>query len=348
MKSINDLDIEQRYTPAERQMLIYRYLLKNTSKCHTVTRQQIMDHLDSFGISISLNTFYSDIDALKLMMKAEIEFDPHVHNKGAGGYWMKNPYFEPYELRLLVDGIQSLKFITQEKAQELTNRIKEQFADIYTKNTLNRQAFVSERARSMNNSVVKEADRIHEAIAEDRKISFQYFHYTPHKDRPKNYSKKGEKYIVSPFALSWNNGNYYLYAHDGQKFRYFRVDRMDRISDPLQDRRDHTDEYNARHLTHPKVKVFDMYSGEEYTVRLRVHNRLADAVIDKFGKDIMMIPHDKDHFTVSVPVEISPPFFAWIATFGRSMKILGPDPVVEKMKEFLNKAAEMYKDEGEK
>jgi predicted DNA-binding transcriptional regulator YafY len=115
-------------------------------------------------------------------------------------------------------------------------------ADIYTKESLNRQAYVAGRVRSQNESVVKDADRIHEAIATDRKIAFRYFHYTPSKDDPKTYSKSGERIIVSPYALMWNDGNYYLYAYAGKKFRTYRVDRMEGISHPLLDKREGKDE----------------------------------------------------------------------------------------------------------
>ena len=320
-------------------LYIRDFLYAQATKENPKNAKHIVKYLASHGIPATPKTIYNDILRLQVDFGVPVEYDHHKW-----GYCITTPQFEPYELRLMVDSVQSSKFITQKKSDEITKKIKG-LADVYTKGSLERRAIVPDRVRSMNESVVSDADRIHEAIAEDKKISFQYFHYTPNKDKPKNYSKKGDKYTVSPFTLSWNNGNYYLYAHDGNKFRYFRVDRMESISEPLQDRREHKDEYNAHHLTHPKVKVFDMYSGEEYTVRLRVQNRLADAVIDKFGKDIIMIPHDQSHFTVSVPVEVSPPFFAWVATFGRSMKILSPEPVVEKMKEFLNKAIEMYEDD---
>lgn len=122
---------------------------------------------------------------------------------------------------------------------------------------------------------------------------------------------------------------------------------MDHISLPLPIKRDGKEEYNEKALSRQKAKVFDMYSGKEYTVRIRFRNELADAVIDQFGKDIMMMPCDEEHFTILAPIEISPPFFAWIATFGRKVKILSPEPVVEKMREFLEKSLEMYKNDGE-
>ena len=254
-----------------------------------------------------------------------------------------NPPFEPYELRLLVDGVQSSKFITKEKAREITGKIK-RLAGKETRATLNRQVYVADRVRSMNDSVVKDADRIHEAIAEGCQIAFRYFHYSPDKSNPKSYSKNGNQLVVSPYALYWNNGNYYLYAYDGKKFRYFRVDRMERISYPLPQKREGKEAFQEKNLTGQKAKVFDMYGGKEYNVRIRFRNELADAVIDQFGKDVMMMPLDDSHFTIMVPVEVSPTFFAWISTFGRRVKILEPSVVVDKMREFIKAAADMYED----
>ena len=199
--------------------------------------------------------------------------------------------------------------------------------------------------RSMNDNVVSEADRIHQAIAEDSQISFRYFHYTPDRANSKNYSYDGNRVTVSPYALLWNNGNYYLYAYDGKKFRYYRVDRMERISFPLLQKREGKELFKEKNIISQKAKVFDMYGGKEYNVRIRFRKELADAVIDQFGKDVMMVPVDEDHFTITVPVEVSPTFFAWISTFGRRVKILGPAPVVEKMREFIHRVADMYQDE---
>ena len=88
-----------------------------------------------------------------------------------------------------------------------------------------------------------------------------------------------------------------------------------------------------------------MFSGKEYNVRIRFRNELADAVIDQFGNDVMMMPVDAEHFTITVPIEVSPTFFAWVSTFGRKVKILAPAPVVEKMKAFIQASADMYKDD---
>ena len=330
-----------KYYIAERLLILKQYLEANAGKNRIVTRGELEGLLKEHGISVEKKTLYADFAALGDICGLQLEYD--VHKKG---YQLLNPPFEPYELRLLVDSVQSSKFITQEKAKEITAKVK-RFAGKDTVESLSRENHVANRIRSMNESVVKDADRIHEAIRKDLKIGFRYFHYTPATGKEKTYSKDGQQLIVSPYALLWNNGNYYLYAYDGKKFRYYRVDRMERISQPLAIPRDGKALYREKDVTVQKAKVFDMYGGQAYKVRMRFRNELADAVVDQFGKDVMMIPSDADHFTITVPVEISPTFFAWVATFGRRVKILSPEPVVAKMREFLQKSLDMYQNDGE-
>lgn len=319
------------------------YLRKHTNKDNAKNAKKICKYLETKGIDAKPKTIYNDI------LRLQVDFgEPIEYSAKQRGYYITKPQFEPYELRLIVDSIQASKFITQEEARSITAKIKD-FADVYTKDSLNRTAYVSNRVRSKNDSVVKDVDKIHLAISLNMKIGFRYFHYTPNKQNPKKYSKKGELYIVSPFAFHWDNGNYYLYAYLSEKegFRSFRVDRMEKITSPIPEDREGAELFKAEHLTNREAKVFQMYHGEKYTVRMRFINFFADAVIDQFGKDVIIIPDGEKHFIINPLVEISPPFFAWISTFGRGAKILSPQPVVEKMKEFIEKVSDMYKDEGE-
>lgn len=323
-----------------RLMLLRDYFNTHASKTSAVSRKELEKHLNDHGFPVERKTLYTDLELLEIYFNMDIHYDAAKR-----GYIYENPPFEPYEIRLLVDSLYASKFITNQKVREIAGKVK-QFADVQTRRTLDRQVYVADRVRSMNDSVVKDSERIHQAIAENKQISFQYFHYSPDKSKPKSYSKQGKPYIVSPFALLWNNGNYYLYAYvsEKKKFLTFRVDRMERISPPLSMEREGKEEYNIKSLTTQKAKVFDMYHGKEYDVEMRFANYFANVVIDQFGKDIMMIPSDGDSFTFHATVEVSPPFYSWIATFGRAAKILSPAPVVEGMKQFLEKAMEMYKE----
>ena len=325
-------------------LYIRDYLYHHATKEHPQNATKIKNYLALHNIEASEKTIYNDIVRLREDFSVPVEY-----NKSKWGYYITKPEFEPHELRLMVDSIQASKFITQTEAQTISQKIV-RLADVYTKESLTRHAYVSGRVRSKNEDVVREAGRIHQAIAENRKIGFRYFHYTPDRTKPKQYSKNGKHYIVSPYALLWDNGNYYLYAYLTEKdeFRTFRIDRMEAITKPLPDKRDGEKAYKAANITNQEYKVFQQYHGEKAKVKIRFINRLADAVIDQFGKDTVLMPVDDGHFVAVLPVELSPPFCAWVATFGRAAKILAPDAAIIEMRKFIEKVSDMYKDDGEK
>ena len=325
-------------------LYIRDYLYHHATKEHPQNATKIKNYLALHNIEASEKTIYNDIVRLREDFAVPVEY-----NASKWGYYITKPEFEPHELRLMVDSIQASKFITQTEAQTISQKIV-RLADVYTKDSLTRNAYVSGRVRSKNEDVVREAGRIHQAIAENRKIGFRYFHYTPDRTKPKQYSKNGTHYIVSPYALLWDNGNYYLYAYITEKdeFRTFRIDRMEAITRPLADKRDGEKAFKAANITNQEYKVFQQYHGEQVKVRIRFINRLADAVIDQFGKDTVLVPVDESHFVAVLPVELSPPFCAWVATFGRAAKVLAPDAAIEEMRKFIEKVSDMYKDDGEK
>jgi predicted DNA-binding transcriptional regulator YafY len=187
-------------------LYIRDYLYHHATKEHPKNANAICDYLMTKGIDASPKTIYNDIMRLQYDFGVPVEYNP-----SKWGYYITKPEFEPHELRLMVDSIQASKFITQTEARTISQKIVK-LADVYTKESLTRNAYVSDRVRSKNDSVVKDSGRIHRSIAENRKIGFTYFHYTPNKANPKQFSKKGDLYIVSPYALLWDNGNYYLYA----------------------------------------------------------------------------------------------------------------------------------------
>ena len=206
-------------------LIIRDYLLSHTNENHYVTSKDIQTHLAEHGINADRKTVFADIDRL------EYDYGMDIVRGGRKGYRVASPQFEPNELRLLIDSVQSAKFITEEEATTITGKIKG-LTDVYTRPTLERKAFVSERVQNMKESIVSHTDVIHEAINLDSKISFKYAHYKPSLSKnTKRYSRGGDPFIVSPFALYWNNGNYYLYAYlsDKKQMRFFRIDRMESI-----------------------------------------------------------------------------------------------------------------------
>ena len=319
-------------------LFIRDYLYSNTNEDHYVNATDIIKYLEKEEIKADRKTIFSDIARL------QDYYHMDIIRGGRKGYRVANHIFEPRELRLMIDSVQSARFITETEATKLTSKIKD-LADKYTRETLDRKAYVSERIDNMRESVVSRTDIIHEAISLDAQISFKYVHYNPSlRGDQKRYSKNGEPYNVSPFALYWNNGNYYLYGYlsDKAEMRFFRIDRMESIKLESAKREGH-DLFNADSLRKDrKAKVFDMYKGEAVTVTLRGDRKIADAIIDAFGQKTMIMPFDEDHFTANVFVEVSPTFFAWLFNFGDRIEVVNPPKVREEMKQYTKSVLANY------
>ena len=322
-------------------LYIMNYLLQNSDEDHLVSMSQLIEHLAAHGIPSERKSVYDDIEALRV-------FGLDIVQGGSGknaGYYIANRSFELPELKLLVDSVQSSKFITHKKTATLIKKI-ETLASIHKAQLLNRQVYVKNRIKTMNESIYYNIDAIQSGISQNKKIQFKYFEYTVQKTR--HYRKDGAFYVVSPFAMTWDDENYYLVAFDSQAgiIKHYRVDKMTEISSTEEDR-DGLDAYQALDMAVYARKVFGMFSGEEESVQLRFENHLVGAVLDRLGQDVFIIADGDDHFTVRAAVVVSPQFFAWVTGFGAAAQIIGPDDVVEKMRQHINSVAALYSPAGQ-
>ena len=318
--------------------LIYlmKYLLENTDENHTVTMPQIIAYLEANDITAERKSIYDDLESLK-----DLGFDVAGEKQGKGyGYYIGARDFEMAELKLLVDAIQSSKFVTEKKSQELIKKLG-RLVSVHEAKQLKRQVYVAGRAKALNESIFYNVDAIHNAIEENKKISFQYFQWNTKKEM--ELRKNGRFYEVSPWALLWEDENYYLVAFDAMadEIKHYRVDKMLNIS-CMNLAREGKERFEKSNVAEYTKKNFGMFAGEEETVKLEVHNRLVGVILDRFGRDIMMIPADKEHFRVNVRVSVSNQFFGWLFGLGDGVKILGPENVKEKMKEEIAKIQKMY------
>ncbi len=296
---------------------------------------KIIEELARNDISAERKSIYDDLESLRLF-----GFDI-VQIKGKnGGYYIGARDFELPELKLLVDSVQSSKFITQDKTHKLIKKI-EGLASIYDGQLLQRQVFVSNRVKSMNESIYYAVDGISDAITQNKKIKFRYFEYTVTKER--RFRHDGAFYNVSPFALIWDDENYYLLAWDSsaEKFKHFRVDKMHGVS-MLDEERDGTQAFQKIDMSAYSKSVFGMFGGNEQSVKMRFANYLAGAVIDRFGRDTLIVPDGEEHFTVNVNVAVSGQFYAWVFGFGTDAEIIAPADIREGMKERAQKIIEKY------
>lgn len=322
-------------------LYIMNYLLQNSDDDHQVSMSQLIEHLAAHGIPSERKSVYDDIEALRV-------FGLDIVQGGSGknaGYYIANRSFELPELKLLVDSVQSSKFITHKKTATLIKKI-ETLASIHEAQLLNRQVYVKNRIKTMNESIYYNIDAIQSGISQNKKIQFKYFEYTVQKTR--HYRKDGAFYVVSPFAMTWDDENYYLVAFDSQAgiIKHYRVDKMTEISSTEEDR-DGLDAYQALDMAVYARKVFGMFSGEEESVQLRFENHLVGAVLDRLGQEVFIIADGDDHFTVRADVVVSPQFFAWVTGFGAAAQIIGPNDVVEKMRQHINSVAALYSPTGQ-
>ena len=316
---------------------VMNYLLENTDEEHTVSVNQIIAHLEAQGISAERKSIYSDIEALQVL-GVDIE---RVDSGNYVGFYVASRTFVLPELKLLVDSVQSSKFITHKKTASLIKKI-ERLASIHEAQLLNRQVFVKNRIKTMNESIYYNVDEIHNGISKNKRIQFLYFEETVSGER--NYRHGGAYYVVSPFALTWDDENYYMVAYDSdaQMMKHYRVDKMEKIS-VTDETRDGLEAYNALDMAVYAKKTFGMFTGHEVNVAMRFDNHLVGAVRDRLGRDVFIVADGPDHFTVRADVVVSPQFFAWVCGFGAQAVITGPNEVVEQMKKHVDAIAAQYK-----
>lgn len=319
--------------------LIYlmKILLERTDETHSITMPEIIEALAAYDISAERKSLYNDIENLRIYGLDVIG----KQEDRTYSYYVGNRQFELAELKLLVDSVQSAKFITVKKSNELIKKI-EGLASKYEASQLHRQVFVAGRVKTMNESIYYNVDRIHTAIAENSRITFQYFQWNVAKKMELRYN--GALYEVSPWSLSWDDENYYLIAYDSSEkiIKHFRVDKMLHIQSNGR-HREGEQEFKSFDMAAYARKVFGMYAGKEETVRIECDNSLAGVVIDRFGKDVTMIPIDDKHFYVSVDVAVSRQFLAWVIGLGEGVKLVSPDNVVALMNEEIDRLIRQYR-----
>lgn len=317
-------------------MYLLKILMENTDDEHSLTLKEIQEYLENYNVTCERKSLYSDIEQLRSFGVDVISIQKNRNYY----YHIGNRRFELPELKLLVDAVQSSKFITEKKSRDLIKKL-EQYASKYEASLLHRQVYVSGRIKTMNDSIYLNVDEIHQAIATKRKITFQYFNWNTEKKTELRHN--GEYYKVSPWVLTWEDENYYLVAFDDkeQKIKHYRVDKMLHISvvDEKREGKKHFDNFD---LGEYSKEIFGMFDGEKVSVSLLCENWAAGIMIDRFGKDVRMRKADDEHFTCSVKVKVNRHFISWVMALGNGVKIIGPDSVVDMVREEIKRMIEQY------
>lgn len=317
-------------------LYLMQILLERTDETHSITMPEILAALESYGIRAERKSIYSDLESLRVFgidiigEQQDRTFYYHVGSRR----------FELAELKLLVDSVQSAKFITPKKTKELIKKIGE-LASRQEAAQLQRQLYVAERVKTINESIYYNVDKLHTAINSNVRITFQYFQWNVRKEMA--LRRNGDLYEVSPWALSWDDENYYLIAfdHRDSSVKHFRVDKMLHI-ELTREKREGSEQFRKFDLAVYARKTFGMYQGEESIVSLKCENSLVGVMIDRFGRDVSIAPADDDHFILRVKVAVSRHFFGWIIALGEGVQIVGPDTVVRQMREEIERLGRQY------
>ena len=319
-----------------KMLYLIKVLSEETDDQHGLTAQEIITHLNQYEVSADRKTLYRDFDELDRfgleIIKEQVGRNVYYH--------LGKRYFELPELKLLVDSVQSAKFITEKKSLELIKKL-EGMASRHEAQHMQRQVLLTGRVKTYNESIYYSVDRIHEAINGGVQICFHYYRWTV--DKKMELRNGGDWYQVSPWCLAWDDEYYYLIAYDSEDriMKHYRVDKMLDITVTAEPRGGE-EEYQRFDAAKYAKRVFAMFAGEETRVTLEGPNELVGVVLDRFGKDITLYRKDDDHFIAHVDVAVSPHFLGWVIAVGAGLRITGPDAVVKKMKEMAERLAEDY------
>ena len=319
----------------QKLLVLQNVLLERTDEEHPISTQALIDTLAAQGIPAERKSIYDDMEVLR---QAGLDIQSRK-GKDPGWFVGQRPFQLP-ELKLLVDAVQSCKFITKRKSDDLIRKL-EGLTSAHQARQLQRQVYVDRRVKTMNESVYYSIDKLHTALASGKAVTFRYFDYSVRKE--KVFRRNGRRYTVFPHGLIWDSENYYLVGWDGAKkeVRHYRVDKMTELAVTCLRLENGEDlDRCTFDMAAYAAKHFGMFSGREGKVRLRCANTMVGVMLDRFGPEVILVPDGPDHFTLTVEAVVSPQFFGWLFGLGDGVVLISPDWAVEDYRSRLRAAAE--------
>lgn len=297
---------------------------RETDEAHGLTLAELTERLAAYGVQAERKTLYADMEELR---RCGLDIDSWKEGREYR-YRLASREFELPELKLLVDAVESSRFITAKKSERLIEKLGKLTSESHARQ-LNRHIYMEGTAKPENVCIYYSVDEIHNAIQEKRQITFQYYEYTPQKEKILKHN--GYRYQFSPYALIWSRDCYYAvgWSEKHGKIAQFRVDRMTAV-EPLEHTAVQTPDFDPAEYVR---KVFGMYPDNLCTVELLCDNEVMRSVIDRFGENVQTETVDEQHFRATVEVAPSPPFFSWVFTFSGKIRIVSPAAVLEEMRD---------------
>ncbi|MEE3333820.1 MAG: WYL domain-containing protein [Ruminococcus sp.] len=329
----------------QKQKLLYiqKILLDKTDETHGLTISEIISELQAYGISAERKSIYDDLRTLEAF-----GLDICSEKTKTVRYYIASRDFQISELKLLVDAIQGSKFITQKKSFELIKKV-ESLASENEAKLLQNQVVISNRVKTSNETIYYSVDRLHDAISKNLSVTFYYNRWRLDLGSTEKIKlerrRGGELYSVSPWALCWDDENYYLIAYDekNSQIRHYRVDKMESIT-VTDKKRQGRELFDKLNLADYAKSTFSMFAGEPAPIEMSVKNDFVGIIADRFGKDAFITADENrdGRFIVKVNVNISEQFFGWVFALGDGAEIISPKEVRARFAEYINKVSSMY------
>ena len=321
-------------------LYLSRILHEKSDDENSLTVEEIITELKKYDIDAERKSIYSDLRLLE-----EFGIDICRVQGRKYGYFIGNRDFEIPELRLMIDAIQSARFITPQKSKELIKKIEGLTSKNFSKK-LETQVFINDRIKYDNEEIYYNVDKIHNAITENKMVSFKYYKYDLNKNR--EFRNGGMEYLVNPYALTWFDDNYYLVGnyHRYNNISHYRIDRICSVNVLDKPTRSFTELVDYKYYFNTadySNKIYNMFSGELKTVDIRFENYLIDAVIDRFGVDVTLLKQDEESFIVHTQVVVSDGFISWLLIFGDDAEVIEPNSLRDMIKEKVGKINNLYK-----
>lgn len=312
-------------------LYIIKILSEETDEQHPITTQRLIEKLESYGVAAERKSIYDDIGKLQDFGYDIIQKD----NRSGGGYYLASRDFELAELKLLVDAVQSSRFITEKKSRELIGKL-EHLVSRHEAKVLQRQVYVAGRVKTENESIYYQIDALQEAIKQNRQVHFSYMEW----NRKKKLVPKQKEYQVSPWILMWKDENYYLVAYDEAEdiLKHYRMDKITGV-EILAAARVGKKRYERLNPVNYVNKTFGMFGAQEEDIVLTFPESLVGVIIDRFGKEVS-IRSDGEKLRARVKVMASKQFFGWVAGVGKGLCITEPEHVKEQYASWLKELLE--------
>lgn len=325
-------------SPNQKLKLLYlmKIFQEKTDDNHGLRVVDLIEELRQYGIEVERKSLYSDIEALQIF---GLDINKIQKNR-TFYYYMGQRELEFAELKLLVDAVQSSKFITVKKSRQLIKKL-EHLVSIHDAKKLHRQVYVQSRVKTRNEQIFYNVDKVYNAIDENRMIQFQYCQWNLQKEMELRHN--GTYYRISPWGLVWDNENYYLIGYDSssQKIKHFRVDKMRNIR-MMEQKREGENVFRQVDVSKYTNMHFGMFSGQEQTVELLCQNQSIGIIMDRFGTETRLCKVDEEYFRATINVVVSNNFLGWLIGLGDDIKIVGPENVLQMMQERVQSLMEMY------